>query len=144
MNPQTVREGALDGTLFTDASVTVYGAMSEHEPQTSVMIRVSPLGAGACIVPGLFALLAWLRYFVAGLAGVTAHSLTSITTSPAPTVSRGDTWTTHGRERSPSTRELIPQRVDRQDELAPVDSVPASAVLRPKDSRIVTGNVACP
>ena len=33
------------------------------------MIRVSPLSAGACIVPGVFALVAWLLYFVPGLAG---------------------------------------------------------------------------
>ena len=64
--------GSFRRNFFTDASVTVYGGMSEHgqpPPQTSLMTRVSPLGAGACIVPGVFALLAWLLYFVPGRAG---------------------------------------------------------------------------
>jgi hypothetical protein len=33
------------------------------------MIRLSRLNAGACIIPGIFALIAWLLYFVPGLAG---------------------------------------------------------------------------
>jgi hypothetical protein len=38
-------------------------------PQGPLMMRMSPLSAGACIVPGVFALVAWLLYFVPGLAG---------------------------------------------------------------------------
>src|SRR5262245_26351373 len=41
----------------------------DRKSKTSLMIRLSRLSAGACIIPGIFALVAWLLYFVPGLAG---------------------------------------------------------------------------
>ena len=45
--------------------------MREHDlsPPETALIRLSPLSAGACVMPGIFALVAWLLYFVPGLAG---------------------------------------------------------------------------